>query len=989
MKILSTLFNTLAVCALLFNMQNAYGQCSTGTAPSYTASCTSQFFYSVSASGVGVTSTISYTGSSCVGSYFNYFSTQGIVAPAGATVTIPFSRVTGYPAYIAVYVDWNNNGIFELTELAGTTTYLASATGSGSYIFTVPVTGVTVGVNLPMRIYLGEPHYVGGSVSAPCSAWWGQSNDYYCRVVCPLTTITATPATSSICTGATTGVVLTAGGAGVGGTYTWSPSTGLSATTGDVVTALPSATTIYTVTGTDVTGCVGTATTTVTVNPLPTSSITTASSSICSGGSVTLSATISAGSTYQWYNGASLIVGATNDSYLAFPTTTTTFSVITTSAAGCSATSAGATVTVYPYPSPAITTSGSLSICAGATVTLSTTTGVGYTYQWYNTGVAISGATNSNYGASTAGDYTVVITGPGACAATSAIQTVVVHALPVASISVTGGTTTFCAGDSVIFMASGGAGDTYQWSNAAGAIPGETNINYTALMAGTYNVTITNSFGCSAAATTGTSVVVNPLPVTTITSVGGTSVCFPNSVVLNVTPGAGFAYQWYLGVPAIAGATNSSYTANATGSYSVRILNTTTGCSAVTTGAGIVIVTIRPKPTATITPSSSLTRFCSYDSVVLNGPVVLGYTYQWRSSGSSIPGATNASYTVHNSGNFRLIVFNAAGCSDTTGTQHTDTVDPAPLATVAASGVLTFCEGGSVTLSAATGAGYNYQWFTSPVASGGAVISGATSATFSTSATAYYHAVITSPQGCITTSNTVSVTSVPPPVIAPAGSTTFCEGINVALSVANVPGAVYQWKRGGVNIPGAVSASYIATSTGYYTCFVNLPGICASSSAAVYVHVYPAPAPVITFDGSTLRTGNYFASYQWYANTVTIAGATSSSVHAFTNAGYKVLVTDTNGCSRLSAEYGIFNLAVENVNGAAIIKIYPNPTTDIIYVDMPAGMMVKLTNTDGTTVIAMTEAKELNVSQLPTGMYMLEIIDRVGRKFRTEKVVKQ
>jgi hypothetical protein len=64
-------------------------------------------------------------------------------------------------------------------------------------------------------------------------------------------------------------VLLTATGAV---TYSWSPSGGLSATTGSSVTASPTVTTTYTVTGTDANGCTNTTTVTVTVNPLPNTS---------------------------------------------------------------------------------------------------------------------------------------------------------------------------------------------------------------------------------------------------------------------------------------------------------------------------------------------------------------------------------------------------------------------------------------------------------------------------------------------------------------------------------------------------------------------------------------------------------------------------------------------------------------------------------------------------------------------------------------------
>lgn len=70
-----------------------------------------------------------------------------------------------------------------------------------------------------------------------------------------------------ICVG--NNVVLTATG---GLSYSWSPSTGLSSSTGSPVTASPVSTQAYVVSGTDGNGCVNTATVTVTVNPVPTTS---------------------------------------------------------------------------------------------------------------------------------------------------------------------------------------------------------------------------------------------------------------------------------------------------------------------------------------------------------------------------------------------------------------------------------------------------------------------------------------------------------------------------------------------------------------------------------------------------------------------------------------------------------------------------------------------------------------------------------------------
>ena len=75
------------------------------------------------------------------------------------------------------------------------------------------------------------------------------------------TALSVSPSSPFVCSGQ--GVELVAGSSG---NYTWSPATGLSATTGDSVLANPTATTTYTVTGGS---CPGSDTVVVTINPAP------------------------------------------------------------------------------------------------------------------------------------------------------------------------------------------------------------------------------------------------------------------------------------------------------------------------------------------------------------------------------------------------------------------------------------------------------------------------------------------------------------------------------------------------------------------------------------------------------------------------------------------------------------------------------------------------------------------------------------------------
>lgn len=105
--------------------------------------------------------------------------------------------------------------------------------------------------------------------------------------------ISITPTNPTVCPGGN--VSLTASGSG---NYTWTPTTGLSPTSGATITASPANTTTYTVNG-NVNGCAATGTVTVTVGSSP--AITASSNSpICSGETLNLTANSLPGATYSW-----------------------------------------------------------------------------------------------------------------------------------------------------------------------------------------------------------------------------------------------------------------------------------------------------------------------------------------------------------------------------------------------------------------------------------------------------------------------------------------------------------------------------------------------------------------------------------------------------------------------------------------------------------------------------------------------------------------
>lgn len=149
-------------------------------------------------------------------------------------------------------------------------------------------------------------------------------------------TVTVNPVSDTLCNGDTT--ILTASGAS---TYSWSPSAGLSNTTGSSVSAFSLTTTTYTVIGTNLSGCTDTTTVNIISNS-PIVDITAASFAICPGDSTTLTA--SGASTYNWSpsTGLSSITGS---NVKASPAIATTYIVTGLSSNGCSDT-ASITITL-------------------------------------------------------------------------------------------------------------------------------------------------------------------------------------------------------------------------------------------------------------------------------------------------------------------------------------------------------------------------------------------------------------------------------------------------------------------------------------------------------------------------------------------------------------------------------------------------------------------------------------------------------------------
>ena len=231
----------------------------------------------------------------------------------------------------------------------------------------------------------------------------------------------------------------------------------------------------YSVTVTDANGCEATSTpVSVVVNSQPTAPTITASDALtfCSGGSVELTSSATAGNEWSTNATSNSIQVSTAGSY----------SVTLTDANGCEATSTPVNVVVNSLPTaPTITASGALTFCSGGSVELTSSATAGN--EWS------TNATSNSIQVSTAGSYSVTITDVNGCEATSIPVSVVVNTAPQANVAIQ---------SSNVLIASP-VGQSYEWINCTTgqAIPNQTNSTLTLVQNGSYAVVVTNSSGCS------------------------------------------------------------------------------------------------------------------------------------------------------------------------------------------------------------------------------------------------------------------------------------------------------------------------------------------------------------------------------------------------------------------------------------------------------------------------------------------------------------
>ena len=224
-------------------------------------------------------------------------------------------------------------------------------------------------------------------------------------------------------------------------------------------------------------------------------------------------------------------------------------------------------------------------------------------------------------------------------------------------------------------------------------------------------------------------------------------------------------------------------------------------------------VTIKTKPTVSISAQGGSFEACSPGCVTLNASGADSYIWSNGATTSSITVCENSEVTVTGTTN---------GCSSTSA-PATVTIHTPPTVTISANGPTTVCSPACVTLNA-NGA-TTYVWST-----------GATTASIQACSTNDYSVTGTDAHGCSSSSAPTHVTINPPPTVSISanGPTTVCSPACVTLNSSGTATS-FVWSN------GATTSSIQACSTGSYSVVGTNSFGCSTTSNSISVTVNPRP----------------------------------------------------------------------------------------------------------------------------------------------------
>lgn len=639
-------------------------------------------------------------------------------------------------------------------------------------------------------------------------------------------------------------------------TFSWAPAPSLNNPSNAAPTATPGSTTNYTVMVQNSAGCSFSDDVQIDVGPAfdlwISNNVTTCVPGM--GAQILVTPSSGTGVTYNW-TPATALSNTMAQNPTAAPLVTTTYSVSATNDIGCTD-SGQMTITVGQLTSVDVT-SDMVHLCQGGQAQLGSTVvaGAPYSLAWAPNNGTLSSSTAPAPVATPSATTTYTLTATENVSGCALSDQVTVEVSPAYMVDA-GPDQTICSTlGHQLTVAHNVPAPSIQWTN--GTLLNDDDIQAPTIMfdtSATYQVTVTDAFGCSVSDEVTISdpfdLLITPI------NLGG---CAGQTLTLDAQfPGC--EYEWS------SGQTTQTIGVFNSGTY-VCTITDPQYCTAIKT----YYVTFHEVPVVDLGPDLSL---CGVTGQLLDAGNA-GSTFLWSTS------ATTQQITVAQDGTYGVTVTTPFNCHASDQVQVAFHAMPLDVLQD-----LTACVSAPPLLDAAN-PGASYLWNT-----------GATTQTVQTDSTMVYGVTITTPDQCVATYD-AQVTLMPLISIDLGPDSTLCAGQSLVLD-AGTPGLTYSWTT------GETTQVITATTTDTYGVSAT-NGYCAEDDA-IALTFQPAPTDMLVDRTScvdepiTLDAGNPGCGYLWNTN------ATTQQITVGVGGVYSVVVTNAANCS------GTFNATATFVN---------------------------------------------------------------------------
>ena len=738
------------------------------------------------------------------------------------------------------------------------TTLIASGALSYSWF---PSTGLntTTGANVIASPSQTTTYFVTGTNASGCNV-----TDSIVVIVHPPVVVDVSPFNPSICLGSS--INLTATGAVY---YIWTPSSGLNNVLSSSVIATPTSTTTYTVTGTDSFGCIGYNAVVVSIGTSFALYLNDNAPSICLGIADTINVSGAFNATYSWSPSVNYL-DATGANVTVNPNASTIYTVIATDANGCT----GSTTANVTVNNPPVIASTNAQACLGTSASL-TVSGAANYFWFPSTGISNSTGNSQIASPDSTTIYTIIGVDLNGCADTS-YSTFTINPLPV--LSAVPSATSICNGSSATIVASGA--NVYQWAPSIG-LSASTGASVVAqpLVSTTYTLFGTNPAGCTNSVT---AVVNVGAPVTIINTPIYPSICLGDSLIITLSGAS--SYQWS---PSTGLSSSIGITVVATPVVSTNYLVVGTdvnGCTGFTT----IDITVNPN----IVMTGSSESVCIGQSATLNSSGAYFYVWNPDVTLNSYYDSTVIATPITNT-TYTLTGMNMYGCTDTA--LYSVTVNPLP--NVSIEGLVPFyCSNSlidSLTMNPTGGILFGSGVLGNTFNPSLAGIGGPFFVTYS----------YTDSFGCSSYDNDTTFVGGNALIVAATNNTTICNGSSTILSVSG--GLNYNWSPsiGLSSLTGDTLVANPSVTTTYFVSGVNADGCSGTDSVTVFVSSPNQISIIVASDSICAGTSTTISllgslNYSWQPS-VQSSNSNGSVVVVSPSISttYTVSAVDSNGCS--------------------------------------------------------------------------------------------